>query len=258
VLREEKYRRIFLEVIVIVATVSAALALWHYVPGERLTGLGRSLNPVQGGCLYGFALVCGLVLTRQRRRWWGAAVILLCALLATASRGALLGVLIATLVLFSSRCMRKELMLLGVCCCVLVGMFFPELLARADSFRFFLWQEAWQRVGGHWLLGLGYRAPFTVTLPYGQTVFQPHSLWITAYYFGAVVGVATLAGLFYTCWRHGKKPLSRSLLGYAWVIGLFDYSLLLVNSEIEWLLFWLPFAMVAAEKNNYENTTHSL
>jgi hypothetical protein len=45
-----------------------------------------------------------------------------------------------------------------------------------------------------------------------------------------------------------RKPLSRALVLYAAVLGCVDFDLLLQTGRIEWLIFWLPWGIVVAEK----------
>jgi hypothetical protein len=253
------YRRYFAQILVTIASVSAAIALaLHYgaeTMPERMNGLGRSQNAVQGGCLYGFALILAawLGLQDKAKRWiWGICwAVLLVALLATASRGALLAALVAHLLLMIQVQRRAMMIVLLVGAMIVLGILvaYPELLARADGFRFFIWQEAWQQMRADWLLGMGYRAPFAVTLPYGETIYQPHSIYITALYHGGVMGLCLLCGVGAMAWKTVNHPLSKALLANAMVIGFTDFSLLWVNGEIEWLLFWLPLAMLLADNS---------
>lgn len=253
----EKWRVPAMQAVALTAAVSAAIALfWHLgaveIP-ERMNGLGRSINAVQGGCLYGFALVIAAWLGRKNRAnrlLWGLCwLVLLAGLLATLSRGAMLAALVAHLFLLSGEKKKRTMMLVGALgiLAVFALAVFPELWQRADGFRFAIWQEVASRVQSDWLIGLGYRIPFEFTLPYGQIIYQPHSIYLTALYYGGMVGLVALAVLLLGAWKESQLEISKALLAYAVIIGAFDFSLLLVNGEIEWLLFWLPLAMVLAD-----------
>lgn len=254
----EKARLYFWQGLVTVAAVSAAIALaLHYsaspIP-ERLNGLGRSLNAVQGGCLYGLALIGAVWLGMQdktNRMFWVACwAVLLLALGATMSRGALLAAFAAHLCLVLSyrRQWIRWLWIPVLLAVVAVWLLFPEILQRADSFRLAIWQEVWRQVAPHWAWGLGYRAPLEMRLTNGEIIYQPHSIYITALYYGGAGGVLCLLAVFVFAWRLAGRPLTKALLLNAAIIGLVDFNLLLVNGKIEWLLFWLPLAMVCAQK----------
>lgn len=276
VLMEEASRKTFWEIVVVMATVSAGCALFLDSGAERLNGLGRSENPVQGGSLYGFALVAAfwlyigstrsggiggvpptIYLKERRIEWvccWG---ILLLALLATGSRGALLAALLGhgILLYYTCRGVRNIRPLHAFVGIAIVGasavsVDWSALLSRTDSFRLQIWQQAWEAWAQQPLLGLGYRAPFSMVLPYGAMITQPHSIFITALYYGGVMGLAVLLLMQGTAllqaWRQ-HNGLALALLVYGMVLGLVDYNLLLVNTEIEWLFYWLPIGMVLGE-----------
>ncbi len=253
-LAKEAERRLFWEVAVVMAATSALLAIFWHIPPARMTGLGRSLNPVQGGSLYGWALVgAAWIWLREKKIFWSFCIaILLLGLLATQSRAALLAALISISLLaavelraFSVKNI-KYAVVIAVIPLLLVALDWQQLIARSDSFRLQIWQEALTHWQQHPLLGLGYRAPFEVVLPYGAAISQPHSIYVTALYYGGIAGFAILLLMFgfavQRAWIR-RDILALALLAYGMILGLVDYNLLLVNSGIEWLVFWLPIGL---------------
>ncbi len=270
---------VILATTVIVAAVSAALALSHYntgiySAGIRLEGFGRSENAVQAGCLYGFALIIALWQFWQHRYILAKAVayavcwgVLLVALLATASRGALLATMIAHLIILIPYGKKTLKFILPIMIIFIIGIFLlgnpAAWLVRADGFRLEIWQAALALWQSHPLLGLGFRTPFSLTLSDGQVIFQPHSLYITALYYGGICGLLALLLVLGIALKHAWKTRQTSalplmLVVYGVIIGLFDFSLLLVTMKLEWLLFWLPWAMVLAHHTKAENSCTSV
>lgn len=249
------------------AALAALIASMDYLlmadPPERMTGLGRGRNPIQSAALYGTALLVAGYAFAQKQEFavlsrlfialcW---LVLLAALVLTESRGALLAALIAQcgllLWLMPRRWALGSVLVIAVTATIAILGFvdWQSWLARADSFRLEIWQQIFDLVGDHWLLGLGYRTPFSMTLSNGQFIAQPHSIYVTAYYFGGIVGLLLLSDLWsFTFWylcksRQPHRVLAVALAVYALIFALVDFSTLLVNAEIEWLLFWLPVGM---------------
>ncbi len=248
------------------AAISSVLLFW-YEPSQieqltgRLVGIGRAENPIQAAALFGIALIgAGYFILRENNISKRAILIacwlsLLLAMLLTQSRGALLSAAIGHIVLLwqygSGRrvlfySLFAALLLLGLTASWVdwAGMF-----SRADSFRFLIWQHALADWIDKPVLGLGFRAPFFVTLPYGHEISQPHSIYVGALYYGGVVGLALLLSMFgyagLKLWQN--RSVSSVVLFLAlWINGvifaLVDFDLLVVSADVEWILFWFPVA----------------
>ena len=275
--RSMRHRPRFIDCMVVISAacaINAGYSFYDWITtqqtGARLVGIGQMPNPIQTACLYAVALLAsGWVVMqpeiRNKPLWLGAVllcwVVIAAALLATQSRGAWLGVMAGYGVLFCLPTMLNKrtwlLFAIGGVIAAVIASFsldWHSIIARADGFRFFVWRHAlelWQH--SPWL-GLGFRADFTLTLPYGDTIYQPHSLYVSALYYGGICGLMVLFMLFAATamrlWQY-RTQHSTALLGMAWlscaaVIGLVDYDLLLVNLKSEWMVFWLPIAVAVA------------
>lgn len=253
-----KRDKLLLPLWVIAAAVSAGMALPDYSAygtDNRLTGFGRSENAVQAGCLFGSALLVAFYLLWKNRSDRAVAaiyglfwIVIFLALLATQSRGALLATLLGHGIFLLPWWKR----LWPIAVVMLIAIFslgdWQGWLARADGFRLEIWQHVLEEWRSQPIFGLGFRTPFEQTLSNGQTIFQPHSLYITALYYGGVIGLALLLALWALAFKqafqyraHSLLPLT--LLVYGFTVALFDFDLLLVNVRTEWILFWLPWGM---------------
>lgn len=181
----------------------------------------------------------------------GCAILLTFALNVTASRGALLGLSAGLAFILLPYYRRYAWGIMVVILAGLVSIDWPALWMRADGFRLEIWREVIHRWQESPLLGLGFRTPFTLSLSNGQEIFQPHSLYLTALYYGGIIGLSLLLAVwitaFYQAWRGRQSELlPLGMLVYSFVIALFDFDLLLVNVRQEWILFWLPWAATLA------------
>ena len=251
-------------ILVGIAAISACLTMaWGDVPSMpmgRIIGYGRALNANQAGTLYGLILIPALWLlleAKQERRLLPALcwMLLLGALLLTQSRGAWLAALAGQglLLLLQPAISRKNLLYIFITALAAVliagiGIDWTSIIERMDGYRLFIWQHA---LGDGWsqspLTGLGYRTPFSLTLPYGETIYQTHSIYVAALYQGGVLGLGVLLAVFVMAskrlWQSRAKAEARlmlALLANAALFGAVDYDILLVNSALQWPLFWLP------------------
>ncbi len=283
------YKRALLlwQLLVISATIGASLALLDHLTQDsamaRMVDIGRGRNPVQAATLYAIALIIAAYLWlhfsarqhKQRIFWFGCWVLLSVAIIYTQSRGALIAAIFAhiTLLLVSNFVRYNtnrsiNCSIYGICSVIgifaviifffILAYIFSDVgdwLQRADSFRFEIWHNAlqiWQRFP---IFGIGYRAEYELTLSNGQTIYQPHSIYVSALYYGGVLGLICLillfASGFWALWcgyiaARGNSlqhnALYMALLANAVILFIVDYNILLVNADIEWLLFWLPLA----------------
>lgn len=259
-----------LKLSVMLAALSAALSMalinLDVLPMQRLIGFGRALNANQSGTLYGVALVAAYYVflrapSKERLITGLCWMVLLVALLLTQSRGALLAAVAAQAVLtllHPAMTWRKA----GIAAAFAVlalwvvstQVDWHAMLERMDGYRLFIWQDAlaqqWSQAP---LWGLGYRMPYQVTLPYGETIYQTHSIYVAALYQGGVLGLGALLWMLGAMLRQAWQlraqvdvPLWLALLVNAVLLGAVDYDILIVNAGLEWLLFWLPIGTVVA------------
>ncbi len=247
--------------------LSAALGIALWLGGQmdamhRLASLGRAENANAAGSLLGIVAISFFALllspTQKAWRWalaagWALAIV---ALLLTQSRGALLAAVVAhgVLLALSPKMTRKTLMIFSAMIVAITIIAAPlidwlSMIERLDGHRFIIWQQAlsqWQQAP---LTGLGYRTPFEMFLPYGETIYQVHSIYMKSLMDGGLVGLALLLMLLVgsgaALWPYRHKKLNGlwlALLANSMIFGFVDYDILLVNSDIVWLLFWLPIA----------------
>lgn len=250
----------------VILALSAGFALglfWQEVPIHgRLEGFGRAENPNQAGALYGLGLLgCSAVFLNKElsgRARYGvllAWVLVLLALILSQSRGAWMAALAghSLLLALRGRRLRKPVVMgggLALIAAVTVASLqidWMTIIARLDGYRLLIWQTALHDLS--WLSGHGFRMPFALTLPYGETVYQPHSIYVTALYYGGLPGLLALLALYAAVgWRlwQNRQAFGLALWGNALVFGAVDFNLLLVNSGIEWLVFWTPVALALA------------
>lgn len=262
----------YVQYAVSIAAALGALAVmigWNYGVADamnRLAILGRAGNPNAAGALLTVASIVSfstIFLVEQKRRIVMLAcwLIVIIALLLTQSRGAWLASLSAhgIYLLLHPKISRKMMVLTIASSLVAVTVTsfvinWSSIIERMDGYRLTIWHEAlvngWLQVP---LTGLGYRTPFELTLPYGETIYQVHSIYVKALYDGGLLGFGLLLLLGVTTgrilWQHRKErqnSLWLALLINAAIFGAVDYDILLVNCGIEWLLFWLPIAAAFA------------
>lgn len=257
--------------------VSSALSVYlHYLLPEyqplpepsRLVALGQLENPVVASLTYGLALV----LLLHRCLWgpglplWLLLALPLChAVWLTESRGVYFGLALACSCLAADRlglAVRWNLLaVLGLGGAVLGLVFIPQwspsllpegLLPRGTSMRPEIWRAALQAVGeGSLLFGKGQLDPGRLT--HGELTFlHPHSLPISALYFGGLVGLALLLGLVVAVVRSLLAAAPGQLRGLALGLVVFSFSVLLLDGKsvltrvnFIWMLFWLPVAITA-------------
>jgi O-antigen ligase len=249
----------------ITALSSAASLLWIDIESlrmGRLIGYGMAENAVQSGILYGIAAIVayyGLLnygATSYRLIFAIALITLLAGLLMTQSRGAMVALILSCGFLFTQQRLTPRMWLLfslGACgAFALIGWHYDwqSLVERLDGYRFTIWEAALSSLSAtEWLIGKGFRTPFELTLPYGETIYQTHSIYVAALYQGGALGLLALLTLFgtaiYTLWQNryrGDAKLWLALSINAMVLGLFDFDLLITGVSLEWLVFWLPIA----------------
>ncbi|MDB6069206.1 MAG: O-antigen ligase protein [Verrucomicrobiales bacterium] len=259
----------------------------HTLPYERLENVipyfTYGLYAVNSGMLWAFAGVAAAAGFVQSRTAGGRAVlgtclsILIGAVFLTQTRGALLGVGAAMLVLMLTKPMARWLPLLAVIAVTgwtcqnlpsLLPTVFPSaaegnelllaspgehMLARADSGRLQLYQELWRRVEGaaEVVMGRGFWARNTTeTVEIAWAAPHPHGVFISTAYHGGLIGLSLLGLLL---WAGARRSIWLAVRGIdvRWLAFLaagtaslcFDGHTLALFQTVplfEPLLFWLP------------------
>ena len=255
--------------VLLAAGVSAAYSIYLHVslpdyqplPEPRLYGLGRLSNPVISAASYGVAGVLGCwLLMRQRAGLIRLCLVLVLALLGLAillsgTRTVWLALAVAVGAGFALGRQERGLMwfagVFGVMGLVgLLSIGWEDVVRRGLSFRPDIWSEFIGRsMAANPLLGVG-----SGTESYWETpvlTFQhPHSVFVSAFFFGGLVGLGLLLLVLVTCARHLRvaetsevRTLAIMLLGFGVVFSVFDGDNILTKIDYLWWLIWLPIGV---------------
>ncbi len=248
------------------ASVSASYSIYlhfalpDYQPlaEQRLYGLGRLSNPVISAASYGFAALLGfwLLFRQQDRVQLLMLLIALCLLgfviLLSGTRTVwlALGFGIGAGVAF----WRRESGLLGFACLLIVvgivalfALGWDDITSRGFSFRPEIWSEFVSRtLANQPFLGAGSGSRSYWLTP--ELDFKhPHSVFVSMFFFGGIVGLALFMGLLIACFSHLKrtssgqaKVLCAMLLSYGIVFSIFDGDNILTKIDYLWWLIWVP------------------
>lgn len=249
---------------------------------ERLRPIGRADSQVLGAFLYTMGAIFALEaihLSRNKR------IVLLLTLaislclwlvILTQSRMAL-SILSLSLLLgiiyHCSHCYRRLLlasaMIAGVAALLSLLLYEPlesyltTQIARGDSFRFALWQQAIARIlEAPWQgYGLFARIDFTYQ---DYHITSPHNVYLAT---ALVAGVPAMVVLLMAITHLGLNMLFRLslrqpavfftglLIVNALAAGMIDLHRIIKGPSPLWIIFWLPLAMGVAELVRYERKT---
>ncbi len=266
--------RWLMAVFVLSATISACYSVYLYfaLPDyqplieHRLFALGRLSNPVVGALSYGIAaVVCTNMVSAcrgpVRNIYVACLAMLLFSLLLTETRSAWVGIIVAipaVIILQRELSRGRRLRILAgfVALLTLIAAFtwqagfWDEILHRATSYRPELWGktlvDTWQ---ANFISGYGIASNGKLTI--GTITFHhAHSLYLTAYFHGGLIGLLLLAGLLVRCfWRllqladSPLRLLALSSLLYASIALVFDGDRILEKVDFIWIVFWFPVAL---------------
>ncbi len=251
------------------AAAFAIAAFWLYPPvNGRLLGPGQIQNPLiaaqafTAGCLFATDAMC-----RCREPVWRAltafgAVTMAVAVVLTGSRTGWLalpmglGILLlahrsATPARFTSLALVWGVVIGGLGAALALIEFTNEfLLPRGDSFRQVIWTSIFREVADNGLwFGRGLLTDDNV-IAHGFTFGHPHSLYLSIFFKGGLVGVALLATLLvWTACSLVRRvatvdsALALALLAAGVVAWALDGHQIIHKVGIVWWLFWLPAAV---------------
>lgn len=123
------------------------------------------------------------------------------------------------------------------------------LLPRGASYRLLIWEQVLARAldTAPWF-GNGLLADDNLATP-GGVFLHPHSVYLSVFHQGGVVGLALFAALIgataVALSRNLRRPdacLALALLAAGAVVALFDGHQLIHKVGVVWWLFWLPVA----------------
>jgi O-antigen ligase len=238
---------------------------------QRLSGQGRFENSIHLSAMLALAILF-LLSIRTKEGCKSSALIvalilpMLLLALMTQTRSSLVA-LVGCLVLAAMVHSRKTAFLIfagaaisTIVCYFIWGQTFEDLYARGDTYRLTIWREALAMLKDHMVIGYGISTePGFAFSADGKGYKSTHNVLVGHLYFGGIVGFgifATLAcnAVFQTVAAFLKNRrveghdgiLARyTFLGVAFciIISLFNFSHYLVGLHIQWLVFWLPFAL---------------
>ena len=267
--RYSRFNKFLLLAIIASATFSAVLSIYLHVllpeyqplPEPRLFGFGRLENPVIAAISYGFGFYVGVFLLLnssdlQARLLLGICLtVLLVAIVLTGTRTVWAALALAIGLGFAIRYPEKAtLLLLGtIAFTSIVGVLalgWENIARRALSFRPEIWSEFITRtLTTHPLIGFGSGTESQWTFS-EITINHPHSIFVSTFYFGGLIGLALLLALYGSCvsvLRLQVKPsnyrlLATMALSYGFVIGFFDGDNVITKVDHLWWVIWLPIS----------------
>ena len=235
-----------------------ALPEYQPLPERRLYALGRLSNPVISAAAYGFACMLGLWLLIQQQPMLQRLILVgvLCLLglviLLSDTRAVwlALGVGASTGV---ALCLRDRTLLgfsvvfvvIGLVALLAIG--WEDVARRGLSFRPEIWSEFVGRsVAANPVFGVGSGTGSYWQTP-ALTFKHPHSVFVSTFFFGGIVGLALFLGLLAACARLVQqaqdstvRTLAAMLLSYGIVFGIFDGNNILTKIDYLWWLIWMP------------------
>lgn len=232
-------------------------------PGSRLIGTGALDNPLLSSHLYGFfcALWLALSMALPVRRSWPALIamtIMGAAIIATGSRTPLLAITMTCGWLIMACWDRRAiwLALCGATSLLVLIIFYPEVISsRGLSYRPELWLKTLINVSEQPWTGHGFDNSLTIFLSEkaNQGFSEPHNFTLGVLYYTGIPGLtlwlAMHAIALFQCWKHRKKMefiVFGALLVYGIGAGLTEGGGILPRPKEQWLLTWIPLALIAA------------
>ncbi|HYQ70859.1 MAG TPA: O-antigen ligase family protein [Gammaproteobacteria bacterium] len=243
------------------------IVFYHAHPWSgRLEGLERLQNPLAGATMYGMtALLCLYVIVQKDRfePFWrilagvcGALCIVYIAL--TQSRSPVLALLAAG-TLHAALLGYRNLLLIIFGTCLAAGLAFylgiisPDMVtSRGLSYRPEIWMQTLPTIMKHPWFGNGATFDQVYHLSSGLNFkSHTHSALMASLVFVGIVGTGILTGLIAQAVRYARRAenhIALSLLVYAIANLLINGYKLAGTPEIEWLYFWFPLALIAANE----------
>ncbi|MDR3474425.1 MAG: O-antigen ligase family protein [Devosia sp.] len=250
------------------AVYSVCAFLLRHGGWDRLEGWAETRNAILGASIMGVCTILALGRALRGGRWWPAwaasVPLFLAFIVLTDSRGPILTVVLAALVLLPARSLRTYAAILAavVILAALIGLWQPEWVAatinhvvdraidRGTSYRLEIWQETLSEVARRPLVGHGPTASLRIDGGFGH---HPHDLYLSALFYSGTVGLAlllaALAWLFRDVLRLPPGIESRTclaLLLHMVLSGATDLSQIIKGPGELWYIVWLPLAYALA------------
>jgi O-antigen ligase len=201
-----------------------------------------------------------------------AAGLCLAFIVMTKSRGPLLAVVAATVVLTYGYSRRLGLATAGIILAVVAAVIvaatlhltmvtdiFHQILDRGTSYRLDIWSFTLTRVGERPLFGHGLAAYL------GMSSFFtfPHNIFLSALFYTGIVGLTLLLLLVISitihlipAWHRPGTPLLFALWVNVLCGGLTDIGQLTTGPSPVWFFFWLPLGLICTHLTATEKGAH--
>lgn len=253
---------------IVALAISIVLAWEIVIAGGRFSAIGRGENEIRAAILFGIALLAVLfaILPETEGRWrkalWtmGAGALLAGSLL-TGSRGPVLALVpgVAAALFVGRRRFAFAVAAILVAVAVLLFAFdiidIHSWIDRGASWRIVIWESALDYFTQRPVLGHG----FHHDLPFGAAGVHewssPHNVLLGQLIAGGIVGLALflalLGAMALEIWRGRHEPRGAFFLGllvFAGAAGLTNFHMVIINLDVEWLMFWVPAAMLTARQ----------
>jgi O-antigen ligase len=262
---EQRLLRLFVPVLLAAAALNVALSLVLHVLEagvyQRLEGWAETRQSVLGGLV--ISLVFSLLLAHAARqpavdwRLVALGVALLAFIALTRSRSAMVTAAAAAGIALFHRHRGTAVWIVAVAVLPLLAVaavqpevtwrIIAELAERADSSRLMIWRITWEQIALRPLLGHGLANVFPIAEPFTH----PHNLYLAMLYYGGVVGLllymallGSLAVRAVRSWRTPERLLFLMLFAHVVLAGAFTLAQLFRDVSEQWLILWLPIAMI--------------
>lgn len=235
---------------------------------ERGFSLAPS-NVIDLGGYFAIGIISCLIIIRETGKHWlyFAAILLFIGLLLTQSRGPLLALCVAMLLLVTKykNVHLKHIIYLALS--LLIIFLFMQLTGYGSEFysrmtdsykqsfiRFGIWENAFTLAKEHFWFGWGFDKQLEFTNSIGQNITTTHSVYFSTFLKGGVIGVLCLIalilwGLSQAYKRYHEAMALEAVLYIFSLLYFLTQGMFVLGSPGEaWMLFWLPLAVVAAKR----------
>lgn len=222
-------------------------------------------NVIDLGGYMALGILLSAIMVRETRNvlYYLPVPLLLIGLLLTQSRGPLLSLFIASVVvLFCKPKWNAKYVLWSIVVIAIIGVglyysgFLDVLIKRLDaasragSVRFGIWQNAFEVAKEKAIFGWGFSKQLSFINGFGQPITTTHSLYFAAFLKGGVVGLVFLLAMigyaFRQCLRHlaANHKVEIAILIFAVMFYATQGMFVISNPREYWVLFWIPLAIV--------------
>lgn len=222
-------------------------------------------NVIDLGGYMAIGILCGIIFIRETGRKWLYIFtpILFATLLLTQSRGPLLAMVVALIIIFMIKpSLSKKHILYAIIVCA-ITLFAISLTQFSDVFikrmessyqqsfiRLGIWHHTLDLVKDKWLFGWGYDKALAYKLNASKTISTTHTIYLASLLKGGVIGFGLLIsviiyGLARTV-NHLKNNhnTEASLFLFSILYYLTQGMFIIGNPQEFWFLFWFPLAVV--------------